>query len=140
MKKVLLCVALISALILVGCNDNKEVQDNNNVNQGQNQTQNKGQENNATNIKDFITGEQVEFKESLEGISSDGKTYKFNDEIGEKEIQGFEGTVKSVVYIHDEQLVKDGTLGILNTEGQVYISHGGLWAPKIYVSPVIIND
>lgn len=127
--KVLVIIALLCTL--VACKSNKEEDKNLNV---------KDQDVYVTGITDLVTGNKINFKESLDGISADGKTYKYNEEIGEKQIEGFEGTVKSVTYIHDDLLEKKGTLGILNTDGEVFVSHSGLFAEKIFVSKVILDE
>ena len=89
---------------------------------------------------DILTGKKLDYNYELTGLSADGKRFEINSEIGEKELDGFEGTAKSVKYFHEEKLEKSGTLAILNTDGEVYISNGGLFAPKIYMSKVHLEE
>lgn len=89
---------------------------------------------------DLLTGEKINYQHEMFGISEDGKRFKLNAEVGEKELDGFKGTAKSVKYIHEEGLEKSGTLAILNTNGEVYISNGGLFAPKIYMTKVDMRE
>lgn len=89
---------------------------------------------------DLLTGEKINYQHEMFGISADGRAFKLNDEVGEKELDGFDGTPKSVKYIHDEKLEKLGTLAILNTDGEVYISNGGIFAPKIYMQKVNLDE
>lgn len=125
--KVLVIIALLC--MLVACKSNKDKEKT---------IENKDLY--VAGITDLVTGSKVNFKDDLKGISTDGKTYKYNEEIGEKQIEGFVGTVKSVTYIHDDLLEKRGTLGILNTDGEVFISHGGLFADKIFVTKVNLDE
>ena len=125
--KILVITALLCTLI--ACKSNKEEDtkiQNNDVY--------------VAGITDLVSGSKINFKENLQGISADGKTYKLNEEIGEKALEGFEGTPKSVTYIHDDNLEKRGTLGILNTDGEVFVSHGGLFAEKVFVSKVHLEE
>lgn len=89
---------------------------------------------------DLLTGKKINYQHEMFGISEDGKRFKLNAEVGEKELDGFKGTAKSVKYIHEEGLEKSGTLAILNTNGEVYISNGGLFAPKIYMTKVDMRE
>lgn len=133
MKKITRVILILSTIAtLSACtpqnNENQIDKPNNNI------TSNKDVY--ISGIEDIITGEKINFKDSLEGISQDGKTFKLNDEIGEKQIEGFEGTLKSAVYIHEEDNEKNGRLGMLNTEGKVFVSHSGLFPTKVFVSEV----
>ncbi|MBO5179382.1 MAG: hypothetical protein J6B87_03455 [Clostridia bacterium] len=132
MKKICKILVIIAMLCtLVACKSNTEENKKANI---------KKEDVYVTGITDLVSGTKVNFKDNLEGISSDGKTFKLNDEVGEKTLEGFEGTVKSVTYIHDEILEKRGTLGILNTNGEVYISNGGLFADKVFLSKVNLDE
>ena len=132
MKKICKILVIIAMLCtLVECKSNTEENKKANI---------KKEDVYVTGITDLVSGTKVNFKDNLEGISSDGKTFKLNDEVGEKTLEGFEGTVKSVTYIHDEILEKRGTLGILNTNGEVYISNGGLFADKVFLSKVNLDE
>lgn len=156
MKKVLGTIVGIMSIVVIftGCantsNQNNQGGNNNASNVSQSDTSKNNNQNKDDKFwkfdeskvvkTDILTGEKLNYKHELTGISSDGKTFKLNDEIGEKEIEGFEGTPKSVKYIHEERLEKSGTLAILNTDGEVYISNGGIFAPKIYMSKVHLEE
>lgn len=84
MKKILLCLALVSALFLVGCNDNKNPNNENNVNNNNNNSvveENKNtqeeEEDNSPIVKyespDFSekAGFKVNLGSSLEGVTYD---------------------------------------------------------------------
>lgn len=130
MKKICKILVVIAILcMLVACKSNKDT--NKSV---------EAKDLYVTGITDLVTGNKINFKDDLKGLSSDGKTYTFNQEIGQKLIEGFNGTPKSVTYIHDDILEKRGTLGILNTDGEVFVSHGGLFAEKVFVSKVHLEE
>lgn len=141
MKKILMVLVLVLLTsTFMGCTGDKN--NNNNGNNIENNNSINNKEEIKVDVKDFVTGEALNFENELTGIgmSGDTKTFKLNETIGEKEITGFEGTVKSAKYIHDENLEKLGTLALLNTEGKAYISNGGLFTDKVYMSEVRLEE
>lgn len=140
MKKVLGTVVgiMCMAVTFTGCfnsNNQKENQGNQNVNKEVVDI-----DESKVVQSDILTGKKLDYNYELTGLSADGKRFEINSEIGEKELDGFYGTAKSVKYFHEEKLEKSGTLAILNTDGEVYISNGGLFAQKIYMSKVHLEE
>lgn len=103
MKKMLLCIALVSALILTGCNNNKGKNENDNINQNQNQVQNQEQKENNDLIESYEkpdfseeAGFKVNVEEAIKGVKYDS-IFLMNDSTAQLDLKLPDGSIGTLL-------------------------------------------
>lgn len=127
MKKIIFgIIILVLMFTIVACKNNVSIDNNEEL------ENNVTEESNKYNEKIYIDpvyGTEISFEDKIEFVTKYGNGFYYNGSGKEIDVEiiGFEGNLKSADYITPEETFAEGTLVLLNTDGEIYAASSVSW-------------